>query len=173
MRLAVATASLVRHRARTALAVLGVAIAAALLLDMVMLSTGMRESLRRLLTGRGFQFRLAPRGTLPFDTEATIPGAGALAATLRANPDVEVVSPVLGASVHVPRRDGRAGVATAFALGIDPRVQGDYTLLAGRDATAPDLLVANDDFLRAAGAGVGDTLLVATGYDPQLRTYAG
>ena len=173
MRLAIAAASLGRHRARTDLAVLGVAIAAALLLDMVMLSTGMRESLRRLLSGRGFQFRLAPRGTLPFDTEATVAGAGAIAATLLAHPDVEVVSPVLGASVHVPRPGGRAGAATAFALGIDPRVQGDYALLSGRDAVAPDLLVANDDFLRAVGAGVGDTLLVATGYDPQLRTYAG
>ena len=37
-----AFASLRRHRARTALAVLGVAVSAAMLLDMVMLSSGMR-----------------------------------------------------------------------------------------------------------------------------------
>jgi hypothetical protein len=40
-------------------------------------------------------------------------------------------------------------VITAFALGIDPAAQGDYELLSGRDATAPDAMVADDDFLRA------------------------
>ena len=43
MRAALAQASLIRHRSRTLLAVLGVAVAAAMLLDMVMLATGMRE----------------------------------------------------------------------------------------------------------------------------------
>ena len=56
---------------------LGVAIAAAMLLDMVMLATGMRESFRELLLSRGFELRLAPKGTLPFDTDATIPGVRA------------------------------------------------------------------------------------------------
>jgi putative ABC transport system permease protein len=41
MRLVLALASLRRNRARTILAVLGVAIAAAMLLDMVMLSRGL------------------------------------------------------------------------------------------------------------------------------------
>ena len=67
-----AAASLIRHRARTALAILGVAVSAAMLLDMVMLASGMRESFRGLLLSQGFQLRLSPRGTLPFDTEATI-----------------------------------------------------------------------------------------------------
>jgi len=58
---ALAQASLLRHRARTALAVLGVAVAAAMLLDMVMLATGMRESFRELLLSRGFEIRLAPK----------------------------------------------------------------------------------------------------------------
>jgi len=59
------------------LAVLGVAIAAAMLLDMVMLATGMRESFRELLVSRGYDIRLAPKGTLPFDTDATIRSAAA------------------------------------------------------------------------------------------------
>ncbi|HEU4641540.1 MAG TPA: FtsX-like permease family protein [Gemmatimonadaceae bacterium] len=170
MRIALALAALRRHRARTLLAVLGVAVAAAMLLDMVMLSTGLRESFRQLLLSRGFQLRLAPRGTLPFDTEATIPGASEIVRLLRALPGVAAVSPVLGAQLHVPRD---SGAVTAFALGIDPAAQGDYELVAGRDAIAPDAMVANDDFLRAAGARVGDTLLVAAGYDPQLRTFTG
>ena len=96
-----ARASLVQHRARTFLAVLGVAVAAAMLLDMVMLATGMRESFRELLLSRGFDLRLAPKGTLPFDTDATIPSVGAIIAVLRSNADIREISPVLGSSIHV------------------------------------------------------------------------
>jgi putative ABC transport system permease protein len=159
------------------LAVLGVAVSAAMLLDMVMLSGGMRQSFRSLLLRSGFQLRLAPKGTLPFDTEALIPGAGAIAATLRGNPDVAAVSPVLGATVHASAGEGAgaggAAAVTAIALGVDPGVQGDYRLLEGRDPVADDGLVANDAFLRASGARIGDTLTVAAGYDPQLRAFAG
>jgi len=139
-----------------------------MLLDMVMLSTGLRESFRELLLSRGFQLRLAPRGTLPFDTEATITGASGIIATLHLNPAVETVSPVLGASVHVPRADS---TVASFALGLIPAVQADYELVSGRDAAAGDALVANDEFLRATGARVGDTLRVAAGYNPQLRSF--
>ncbi|HEX9083159.1 MAG TPA: FtsX-like permease family protein, partial [Gemmatimonadaceae bacterium] len=154
----------------TILAVLGVAVAAAMLLDMVMLATGMRESFRELLLSRGFEIRLAPKGTLPFDTDATIPGVSAITATLRANPDIREISPVLGASIHIlaGNRD-----VSGSALGIDPRVQGDYELLSGRDVTTPDAMVVNDHLLSRLGVRIGDTLSVATGYDPQTRTYSG
>jgi len=136
MRLVLALASLRRNRARTILAVLGVAIAAAMLLDMVMLSTGMRESFRALLLSRGFQMRLTPRGTLPFDTEASIAGATDVTLKLRARPEIDLVSPVLGASVHVLRGDSSI---TAFALGVDPSSQGDYRLAAGGDPVGFEL----------------------------------
>lgn len=171
MRFILARASLTRHRNRTLLAIFGIAIATAMLLDMVMLSSGMRESFRRLLVSKGFQLRISPKGTLPFDTDATIAGASMIVRILRTNPNVELVSPVLGGSIHVPRPSG--AVVTAVALGLIPSQQGDYTLLAGRDVTAPDAMVANDDFLKSTGARLGDTLDVASGYDPQLRTYAG
>jgi len=170
MRAILALAALRRHGPRTVLAVLGVAVAAAMLLCMVMLSAGLRESFRELLLARGFQLRLSPRGTLPFDTEATIPGASAIARELRALPDVVVVSTVLGGQLHVERGEGSV---TAFALGVDPAAQGDYELLSGRDALASDALVVNDAFLAATGARVGDTLEVAAGYNPQLRSYSG
>ena len=170
MRLALAWSSLRRHGTRTLLAILGVAVAAAMLLDMVMMSTGLRESFRELLLSRGFQLRLAPKGTLPFDTDATIDNTGAIIATLRSNPRVTTVSAVLGGTIHVPI-DER--VVTSATLGVDPRVQGDYELLSGRDPLGAGDLAVNDDFLRATGAKIGDTLDVATGYDPQLRTYAG
>src|SRR3954470_19287661 len=170
MRGALAQASLIRHRGRTMLAVLGVAIAAAMLLDMVMLATGMRESFRELLVSRGFQLRLAPKGTLPFDTDATIPGVSAIVATLRENRDVREISPVLGASIHVPV-GGRD--VSGSGIGIDPAVQGDYELVSGRDVTRDDAIAVDDYLLKKLGARIGDTLHVALGYDPQTRSYSG
>jgi putative ABC transport system permease protein len=167
---ALAQASLIRHRARTMLAVLGVAVATAMLLDMVMLATGMRESFRELLLSQGYDIRLAPKGTLPFDTDATIPGVSAIITVLRANPDIGEISPVLGGSIHIPV--GARDVSSAV-LGVDPAVQGDYEFLSGRDITNPDAIVANDYLLKKLGAHFGDTLNVAVGYDPQTRTYSG
>src|ERR687895_142019 len=170
MLVTLALASLLRHRTRTLLAVVGVAVSAAMLLDMVMLATGMRESFRSLLLAVGFQLRLAPKGTLPFDTEATIDRASEIIARVRAHPDVVVVSPLLGGQLHIPRGDR---TVTAFPTGLDARSQGDYELVDGRDTTSPDELVANDELLRALGKSIGDTIDVAAGYDPQLRAYAG
>jgi len=168
--LSLAWASLVRHRARTLLAVAGVAISAAMLLDMVMLASGMRVSLRSLLLAQGFQIRLAPRGTLPFDTDATIPGATAIMSQLKARRDVVAVSPVLGAQLHVER--GAASVSAA-ALGTIAAVQGDYKILTGRAPTIDGEAAANDALLSATVARLGDTLSVAAGFDPQLRAFTG
>ncbi len=170
MRTALAQASLIRHRSRTLLAVLGVAIAAAMLLDMVMLATGMRESFRELLLSRGFEIRLAPKGTLPFDTDATIPDVSAVTAVLRSNPDIREISPVMGGSIHIQAGDRDVSGAV---IGIDPSVQGDYEFLSGRDLTTADAIVVNDYLLKKLGARIGDTVNVASGYDPQTRTYSG
>jgi putative ABC transport system permease protein len=170
MRIHLALVTLARHRTRTGLAILGVAVAAAMLLDMVMLSSGMRESFATLLESRGFSIRLSPRGTLPFDTEATIAGATEIVQTLRRHPDITVVSPVLGATVHVVEG---APTAAAFALGVHAAVQGDYRLERGRDALVENTFVANQEFMRLTGARVGDTLVLATGYSPQVRAYSG
>jgi ABC-type lipoprotein release transport system permease subunit len=140
-----------------------------MLLDMVMLATGMRESFRQLLLSRGFELRLAPKGTLPFDTDATIPGVSGIMSILRSNPDVREISPVLGASIHVAA-GGRD--VSASTLGIDPTVQGDYELVKGRDVHGASDIVVNDFFLRQLGAHLGDTLNVAVGYDPQTRSYS-
>ncbi len=168
MRFALAWSSLRRHTTRTLLATLGVAVAAAMLLDMVMMSTGMRESFRELLLSRGFQLRLAPKGTLPFDTDATIENTSAIIALLRSNPDIVTISPVLGGTIQVPLGEI---IVTSAALGIDPSVQGDYQLLSGSNPATDDAFVANDDFIAATRARIGDTLEVASGYDPQLRTF--
>src|SRR4051812_6051076 len=138
-----------------------------MLLDMVMLATGMRESFRELLLAQGYELRLAPKGTLPFDTDATIPGVDAIITRLRSNPDIREISPVLGASIHI---EAHGRNYTGAVLGIDPAVQGDYEFLSGRDVTTPDAIVLNDFFFKQLGARIGDTLTVSTGYDPQTRT---
>jgi putative ABC transport system permease protein len=168
MRTTLAWSSLVRHPVRTALAVLGVAVSAAMLLDMVMLATGMQDSFRSLLTRQGFEIRLTPKGTLPFDTEARIARAASAESLVRAMPGVEAISPVLGTTLHVVRGE-RADAA--FALGVRAAVQGDYELEAGRDAQEAGDLVASPAFLVRVGAAVGDSLEVAAGYDAQLRTW--
>ncbi|MEY3701690.1 MAG: hypothetical protein RI891_982 [Gemmatimonadota bacterium] len=165
-----ALAALTRRRGRTALTIAGVAVATAMLLDMVMLGSGMRESFRGFIEQQGFQLRLTPRGTMPFDSEATVGGAAALVARIAEDPDVVAVAPVLGAKLFTPRADS---VVPAFLLGIDPRVQGDYVLAEGRDIWAPDEMVVNGAWLAATGVRLGDTLRVAAGYDAQLRRFSG
>lgn len=180
MRFMMAWATLRRHPARTTLAMLGIAVAAALLLDMVMLATGMSESFRSLLLTRGYQLRVSPKGTLPFDSEATIDGAGAIVRALRANPDIKAVSPTLGATLTL---DG-SQIPSAFTLGLEQAVQGDYTLEAGTDITRADSganaglpaplprIVVSQTFLTRAGRVVGDTITISSGLDAQLRTAA-
>jgi hypothetical protein len=51
--------------------------------------------------------------------------------------------------------------------------RGDYDLLAGRDPLAANEFVVNDELFRILGARFGDTLSIATGYDPQTREYSG
>ncbi len=172
MRPMLAFATLRRHRSRTLLAIVGIAVAAALLLDMVMLATGMTESFRSLLLTRGYQLRIAPKGTLPFDSEATIDGASGIIAALRASPEVKAVSPILGATLALPA----SGVPTTFALGVEPSVQGDYTIERGTDLTNGDAavvhVVASRTFLERSGHRLNDTIVIAAGIDAQLRTAA-
>jgi len=171
MRAVLAWAALRRHPMRTLLAIFGLAIAAALLLDMVMLATGMRASFRSLLTSQGYQLRVTPKGTLPFDTEASVGGAAALVAALRTHPDVERVSPSLGTTVQVQR--GELAVS-AFALGTNADVQGEYTMLGGREPTmsadsALREVVVNATFLARMQASIGDTIDLSTERSAQLR----
>ena len=163
-------ASLRRYAGRTMLAMLGIAVATGLLLDMVMLGGGMRASFRRFLLVQGFDVRVSPKGTLPMDTEATIPGAGAILDALRGNSLIASATPVLGLQLFVVRP---SGIATSFAVGVDPRTQADYDLVAGRPVENSADLVVNDAFLHRVGARVGDSLDVASGFDPQFRTYRG
>jgi putative ABC transport system permease protein len=159
--------SLVRQRLRTFLAVSGIAISAAMLLDMVMLSGGIEKSFAELLLAKGYQIRLTPKGTLPFDTEATLDRAGSVVVELRRDAAIESAGAVLGTSLY-----GRSGdsLVTLVGYGIQPEAQGVYQMERGRDLTPDDTLGV---LLSAAAAGllgaeVGDTVSLVSRLDPQV-----
>lgn len=173
MRVRAVLRELWHHRLRTGLAVVGVAVATAMLLDMLMLGGGLETSFARLLSNRGYGLRIAPAGTLPFDTEALIGSWSTLRDSLMDIPGVTAVAPLLAANVQVrgegtaaPGGDGDPESARAFALGVDPAEQGVYRLL---DGTPPDStgLVVDATFAsrRRIGAPVTLALVEALGVE--------
>lgn len=161
--------SLGRYRLRAGLSIAGVAISAALLLDMVMLSGGIERSFAELVLARGYQIRLTPKGTLPFDTEATITGAGSLVKAIRQEPAIADAGAVFLASVY-----GRAGdsLVTLFGYGIEPEAQALYTLEAGRDLSPNDTVgvLLSRAAARLLGTGIGDSVSLVSRLDPQVAT---
>ena len=160
-----------RRPLRTALSLAGIAVASAMLLDMVMLSGGIERSFERLLLGRGFQVRVSPKGALPFDAEASIADAGQVVARLRADPDIAAAGPVLGGALYARTADS---LATLFGYGIDPAAQSLYQVLSGRDLAPGDTLgiLLSAPAAARLGAAPGDTLRIVGGLDPGIATAA-
>ena len=156
-----------RHPLRTALSLAGIAVAAAMLLDMVMLSGGIEKSFSDLLLARGYHIRITPKGTFPFDTEATIPGATGVVRALRAEPGVQAAGAVLGTSVYGRRGDS---LVTLFGYGVQPEAQGIYVVTAGADLSPEDTvgILLSEPAARLLAAGVGDTVALAGRLDPQI-----
>lgn len=163
--------SLFRQPLRTALSLAGIAVAAAMLLDMVMLSGGIDKSFTDLLLGRGFQMRLTPKGTLPFDTEATMAGATSIVAALRRDPAVAAAGAVLGTSLYGRTADS---TVTLFGYGIEPEAQSLYQVVSGRDLGPDDTtgVVLSATAARLLRAAVGDTVTLVGRLDPQVVTAA-
>ena len=156
-----------RHPVRTALSLAGIAVAAAMLLDMVMLSGGIEKSFSDLLLARGYHIRVTPKGTFPFDTEAAIPGATAVVRALRAEPGVDAAGAVLGTSVYGRTPDS---LVTLVGYGVQPEAQGIYLVTGGSDLAPDDTLgvLLSEPAARLLGAGVGDTVALAGRLDPQI-----
>lgn len=156
-----------RHPLRTGLSLAGIAVAAAMLLDMVMLSGGIEQSFSELLLARGYHVRITPKGTFPFDTEAAIPGASGIVGALRAEPGVEAAGAVLGTSVYGRSADS---LVTLFGYGVQPEAQGIYVVTAGADLAPGDTLgvLLSEPAARLLGSGVGDTVALAGRLDPQI-----
>ncbi|MBA3259970.1 MAG: ABC transporter permease, partial [Gemmatimonadales bacterium] len=163
--------SLGRHPLRTALSLAGIAVAAAMLLDMVMLSGGIEKSFSEMLLVRGYQIRLTPKGTLPFDTEASLPGASELVRAIRAEPGIEAAGAVLGSALYGRVRGGDS-LVSLFGYGIQPEAQAIYQVTEGADLSPGDtagvLLSEPAAELLGPATGVGDTVTLVGRLDPQI-----
>ena len=160
--------SLGRHPLRTGLSLAGIAVAAAMLLDMVMLSGGIDKSFGDLLLQRGYQIRITPKGTLPFDTEASLPDASRLVRALRSDPAIATAGAILGTAVYGRTPDS---LVTLFGYGVQPESQGIYRVVAGADLAPADtggLLLSASAAALLGGARVGDTVVLAGRLDPQI-----
>jgi len=158
-----------RHPLRTALSIAGIAVASAMLCDMIMLSGGLETSFARLMLLRGYQIRITPQGTLPLDSEATMPGVTVLARAIAADPDVVAVAPVVATSLYGSPTPHSA-LLTLFGYGIDPANQGLYQLELGADLLPGDSLgvLLGAPAARLMGAAVGDTIALVSQLDPQV-----
>ena len=137
--------TLVRRPRRLALFVTGVMVAAAMLIDMVMLAEGLQSSLAELLEATGYQVRVTPKGLLPFETEAGILQSDAWADSFLADPRVREARPVWGRTVYVsspaPRESGVAATAS-FALGVPAGSSPTLRLLEGREPERGEILLS-------------------------------
>ena len=105
-----------------------------MLLDMVMLSGGIEKSFAELLTAKGYPDSLTPKGTLPFDTEASP------RLSRRHSGKASSRSRGLGGRRgprHLPVRQGRDSLVTLFGYGLQPEAQGLYRCWRERPVTPP------------------------------------
>lgn len=117
----IALRNILRHRLRSAVTIAGLSIAIALLADMMMLAGGMDKSFVGILATLGYEIRICPAGTLPFSTEAEIPGSGDIMGAAGAEAGVDRTLRVLGASLFVHPSAGDARPVFTIGLNGDAR----------------------------------------------------
>jgi putative ABC transport system permease protein len=149
--------TLVRQPARAVLAVLGVAAAGALLLDMLLLSNGLVASMRDLLERTGWDVRVTRTGDAP----RRGPRITSVAATL------EAMSALSGVRSAVAVRAVDAAVETAAHTPLVSLLQGasggappPWTVLRGTDARERGEVVLNESASAALEAEPGREVTV-------------
>jgi putative ABC transport system permease protein len=157
--------SLFRRRGRTLLALAGIAVSAALLLDMTMLASGLTVSFGELLGVSGYSLRVTPKGILPFDSEAAIDDGAGVARRIAAVSGVRAVAPVLGAQFRIVRGDSVG--APVFTMGIDPAAEFLYQLTSGRQP-GPGEVIVSVPLARDLGLRAGDEVALAGELDVTL-----
>ena len=131
--LALAWRTAQRYRARTVLAIVGVAIIGALLFDMLLLSRGLLLSFADLLGSGGYDLRVVSSEGM--SARVPIANSARLADDIGQLPDVQRVTMIRieEAAVRVPGGPAR-GIGTAF-IGTTGRGDGAWTILKGADLT--------------------------------------
>jgi putative ABC transport system permease protein len=165
MIVALSIRSLGRRRSRSILALAGIVVSAALLVDMTMLASGLTRSFAELTRAQGYGLRVTPAGTLPFDSEAGIRSADRVGAVIAESPGVSGVAPVLGARLHtVVAGELSEAVST---MGIDPSAQMLYLLESGSHPQAGEVVVSRP-LATAYGLVPGSALDLAAEVDVTL-----
>ena len=157
--------NLLRNPGRNLLYILGVSITAALLLDMILLSSGIRVTLERVLKQMGYELRISPRGTLPFETDAQITGFEKIRSRIKRLPSVEHVDALLGTSVSVAHS---GETFSSFALGLELHREILFHILRGKQPEPGKKEVVINKYLAdAKKIHPGDTLLLRMGNQSQ------
>jgi putative ABC transport system permease protein len=154
-----AVRNLLRFPGRNILYTLGISITAALLLDMILLSSGLSLSLEKVLKELRYEVRASARGTLPFETETQIKHFSQIQGKLKQYPEIETVDALLGTTAAIQKGMDHF---TCFALGMKQDRAVGYRITDGRDIqnTADEILV-NSYLAEAKNIRPGDVLRVS------------
>jgi putative ABC transport system permease protein len=150
-----------RRRARSALGILGIAAAGALMFDMLLLSRGLLVSVRELLDAFGFDVRVMATEGLPQARER-LERAAETARLLAALPEVAAVVPLRMAQAEALLDAKRAPLVNVVAAG--PSTQRLWTMLEGGDLPGQGggdddaVIVVNERLAAAAGVAPGGSI---------------
>lgn len=170
--------SLVRQPARAALAILGVAAAGALLLDMLLLSQGLVVSMRDLLERTGWDVRVTSTDDVP-GRAPRIRGTADALATIAALPEVDAAIAIRSAEARIDmpaeaipgprssavgdeapdsRRPSGLRDLVVSIQGVSTGGPPPWTVLRGRDASVAGEVVLNEAAAAALAAEPGGEL---------------
>ncbi len=166
--LSLAWRTLVRRPRRLVLFVAGVTVAAAVLLDMVMLAAGLQRSLSDLLEATGYQVRVVPKGLLPFESGAALRDSRALADAFAADDRVAESIPFWGQTVYVSRPERSDRPIAAFGYGAPAGAAPALRIDDGRTVESSGEIIVDDNLAERLGLAVGDSVLVGVDPDPAV-----
>jgi len=132
--LALAWRTAQRYRARTVLAIAGVAVIGALLFDMLLLSRGLVVSFRDILEGAGFDVRVTATDAPPL-LGPPLRDAETLAERVRALPEVRDAVPLRSGKAEATAADG--STLPIYFFGTGSRSGHGWTAIEGDAGTVP------------------------------------
>ena len=158
--------SLVRQPARASLGVLGVAAVGALLFDMLLLSQGLVLSMRDLLDRQNFDVRVTATDAMP-GNGPQIEHASVAASAIAALPTVRSVTTmkIVDGRFEGTGADARGGTVQGAGGVTEP----PWTIVRGRQASAPRELVVNESGARMLTLQPGSTVTLRASCNDDRR----
>lgn len=172
--LPLAIKNLSRNKGRSVLAILALGAATSLLLQVLMLSAGIDKGLKSFFIGPGIDMRVAPKGSIPFTSNATVNQGHKITSKLLQNKNIKKICPMYGNYVFLKK--GKQSPRPAVATGVIfiPEQEG-WDIYEGRNLRLSDNhynggkyngpwsheVVINDNLAKELNIKVGDTLTVS------------